>query len=352
MKFKCFFCLTIFVACLTTSCKKHIKKYIGPHTDIYIAGTIRKYYSQQNKDTMSTAVYWKNGTMVQVSDSLTGSVMVEGMAVHNNDVYVVGDIPRMINRFYGTSSAAYWKNGVLTQLGEGTIKGIAFKGNDVYMAGTAFGKGVEKAICWKNGKAFALGTGRANSIYIDGDDVYIAGSRRYCLELPDQNDKQCNYAATYWKNDEVVALHDTLSGNTNADHIFVDNGNVNIVGYEDPVGSQPVYWVNKQPYSMKPKSGIKCFISGIVIDDNGKYTACGGMYTSHFNWQAIYWGNGRLKSLPHKSSYSRAEATAALGSDIYIVGTDQGKPVYWKNGQLFNFSNEKGWASAIAIVNY
>src|SRR5271154_3732332 len=98
------------ILCFATSCKKHIKKHIGPHTDIYMAGSLSKYYSQQDKRTISTAVYWKNGVLVQLTDSLT-EADAEGIAVNKNDVYVVGSIRRKINKYDETSSAVYWKNG-------------------------------------------------------------------------------------------------------------------------------------------------------------------------------------------------------------------------------------------------
>ncbi len=120
MNRKPYFLFIAVILCFATSCKKHIEKHIGPHTDIYMAGSIRKYYSQRDKDTISTAVYWKNNVPVQLTDSLT-SALAEAIAVNKNNIYVVGYIRHKVNSYYETSSAAYWKNGILTQLGEGTI---------------------------------------------------------------------------------------------------------------------------------------------------------------------------------------------------------------------------------------
>ena len=351
---------SLFIAillCLTTSCKKHIRKPVGPHTDIYMAGTIRKYYSKRYKDTLSTAAYWKNGVQVQLTDSLKDAY-VNGIAVNKNDVYVIGEIEYWVNSYTKTGTAVYWKNGVLTQLGEGSVDGIAFKGNDVYMVGAAWGNGKQhEAIFWKNGKAFSLGKGRLKSIYIDDDDIYMAGCRLYAVEMPSASylaKKNYEYypAATYWKNGRPVALNDTTDGKTYANSIFVQDGNVYTAGSDDYKESMPVCWKNRKRYELASKSYPRASTSGVVIDDFGRYTLCGSVYAGHYNYVAVFWENGRMRSLPHLGKSSDASAISVLGNDLYIAGSDQYYPVYWKNGAPIQLGNIHGRVSGIALVNY
>jgi len=347
------------VFCFATSCKKHIKKPVGAHTNIYLAGGIRKYYSKQEKDTIFTAVYWKNGVMTELSDSVT-SAEVKGIAVHGNDVYVVGYIRRKVNPYYETGSAVYWKNGVQTQLGQGVINGIAFSGNDLYMVGTGWGKNQDQAVYWKNGKAFTLGKGRLEAIFVDGDDIYIAGCRIYTVESPGTSylvtEKSYYPAATYWKNGDPVALNDTTNCNTTANGIFVQDGDVYTIGSDNYKGSVPVGWKNQKRFELGSKLYPSSYISGIAIDDSDRSTLCGSVNVGHYKYRyydvAAYWKNSRLVSLRHTSKSSGASCIAMLGNDIYIGGNDGGHPVYWKDGTRYEVGKVNGGISAIAIVNY
>jgi hypothetical protein len=294
---------------------------------------------------------------VQLTDSSTDAY-VNGIAVNKNDVYVIGEIRHWVNSYVVTSSAVYWKNGVLTQLGEGSVDGIAFKGNDIYMVGAAWGKGKEQdqAIYWKNDKAFSLGKGRLNSICIDGDDIYMAGCRLYAVEMPSASYLAKNYeyypAATYWKNGRPIALNDTTNGKTDANNIFVQDGDVYTAGSDNYRESIPVCWKDRTRFELASKSYPAGYVSGIVVDDLGKYTLCGAVNAGHNRYLAVYWQSARMRSLPHLGENSRSSAISMLGNDCYIAGSDQYHPVYWKNGKRIEVGKDKGAITSIALVNY
>ena len=343
------------ILCLATSCKKHTKNHVGPHTDIYMAGSIRMYYSNQDKDTISTAVYWKNGVQVQLTDSLTDAVAT-GIAVYKNDIYVVGYMKHRINDHTQTSSAVYWKNGALTELGEGIVDGIAFKDKDVYMVGSTWGKGQDQAIFWKNDRVFSLGKGNLAAIYIDGDDIYMAGFRLKMFETPGRvygtMDTTYDRSPTYWKNGTPVTLNDSTGNNINVSSIFEQDGDIYAAGSEGLQYSKSVYWKNGLTQELVYKPHPMGAISGINVDDNGRYLACGDIYIGHNNYIAVFWENGRLRSLPRTGKTSFAKAISILGKDVYIVGSDQYHPVYWKNGNRVEVAKNNGDITSIALVNY
>ncbi|HVW13241.1 MAG TPA: hypothetical protein VHB54_05455 [Mucilaginibacter sp.] len=345
--------LITITACILASCKFHTRKHIGPHTDVYLAGNIVKYYSNEFHRHINTAVYWKNGVMTQLSDSLTDAT-VKGIAICGNDVYIVGDISQQVNPSYETALAVYWKNGVLTQLGQGSIEGIAFKGNDMYMVGESFGNGSSGAVYWKNGKAFSLGSGSLYSISIDGDHIYMAGCKNYTLIPPDGAYRTNVDAATYWKDDKVIILADATSvTTTRITSIDVHDGFVHCVGYENPYDPKPVYWQNQNRYSLTPRDSTRCNASAVTVDDDGNSVICGDMYLGRFKYQAVYWRHNTINILPHTGKgTSTSHCITTLGSDIYIGGNDGGNAAYWKNGRLIQVGNIRGDVQAIALVNY
>lgn len=133
--------------------------------------------------------YWKNGEAVILNDTISGDA--EGIYISGNDVYVVGTISTSFN------TAVYWKNGVLVNLSKGNYNtlgfSIAVSGNDVHVAGFADIAQKGFARYWKNGVETEL-TGNNQSltedIAISGSDIYISGSEQI----------NGNYMARLWKN--------------------------------------------------------------------------------------------------------------------------------------------------------
>ena len=157
--------------------------------DVYVAGY----------DSAMVATYWKNGTAVTLGNNGSDYSQANDLYVSGNDVFVAGRVGDLFN--YGgyseitSSSAVYWKNGIAVNLSnkESIAYGIYISGNDVYAAGVEYDENSMSAKYWKNGIAATLPNGtQAKSIYVSGNDVYVAG---------DNNGK-----AKYWKNGIEVSL--------------------------------------------------------------------------------------------------------------------------------------------------
>jgi hypothetical protein len=145
------------------------------------------------------AAYWKNGTLVTLSDQSSPAAAATSITVNGTDVYVGGQT------LSGTAvNALYWKNGVQHILVTGSlivgyyttsnqvyagVSSIAVNGNDVYCGGSSAvavnngGAGTLNdlvghyvATYWKNGVMTTLNTGSIGGIALSGSDLYLAGS--------------------------------------------------------------------------------------------------------------------------------------------------------------------------------
>ena len=244
-------------------------------TDVYVAGFTT------NGSGMQAAVYWKNGTLVPLHDTATGSAQAKAIAVSGADVYVAGWVDE------GTRSAVVWKNGSPTTLYAADVSeglGVAVSGADVYVAGYYTSSGKEVSCWWKNDAAgrvdlyganfsrangiavagadvYAAGyyvpaagtatvcywkngsggrvdlgaVGQATSAFVSGTDVYVAG---YYLNA------KSNIAAAYWKNGQRVALYSdtTGTGSARAFSIFAVDGVAYAAGWVDEGTQKACYW--------------------------------------------------------------------------------------------------------------
>jgi uncharacterized membrane protein len=101
-------------------------------TDVYIAGSLA--------DSGTHAVYWKNGILNKLDNTIYPNSGASNIIINRNDVYVAGFVcPKPPGQFMVT---AYWKNGILTALpltpsiqSSFQATAIAVNNNDVYITG-------------------------------------------------------------------------------------------------------------------------------------------------------------------------------------------------------------------------
>jgi hypothetical protein len=184
------------------------------NNNVYVCGG-SNYYN-------GSAEYWLNGVLTNLTiPNLTVSSSnyphTAGIAVSDNNVYICGNL--IINDTI--SNALYWKNGVMTYLStDNSIStyatSICCSGSNVYISGYEIISDQAIPIIWKNGIATYLttnysGNAQANSVYVCGSDVYVAGYS--------SNNSQ-NLVATYWK-DQIPYQISNQTYNSSASSIVV-----------------------------------------------------------------------------------------------------------------------------------
>lgn len=231
--------------------------------DVYVAGTKFALPSLNSGSSVfsagTNAAYWKNGVAVSLPDAGTGSA-AGSISVSGGDIYVAGTsyetIQLAANSYLLYPTAVYWKNGVLVALTDGThdsqANSIFVSKDDVYIAGAVSDKpvpadasipniGPNHATYWKNGNAIELasdGSSSATSIYVSGGDVYVAG----------RDLSAAGALAVYWKNGVESRL--TTSGGASADQIVVLGSDVYVAGTvlaPETHSYHAVYWKNGKP---------------------------------------------------------------------------------------------------------
>jgi hypothetical protein len=123
--------------------------------DVYILGTEEVIGS--NGGGVPRIVYWKNGDRVVITDG-THPDFPHSIAVSGSDVYIAGTDIHQLNPQSSLSkfTAMYWKNGspviLSNSLFDSEANSIAVYGQDVYVAGfEKDGAGTRIAKYWKNG---------------------------------------------------------------------------------------------------------------------------------------------------------------------------------------------------------
>lgn len=303
-----------------------------PKMDVYIAGTGGKDHKEEH-----FARYWKNGVPVILEGSDLGAQdLVEtamSIVVDQGDVYVAGDSYRTA---FGI--AVYWKNGTMVQLEKSPGSGSTYtremtaNNGDIYIAGNEYNPASKSvAIYWKNGELVQLTDGTASafarSIFVDNGNVYVGG----------HEDFGSNQIARYWKNGTPV---DLTNGETDAAiySIFVYDGDVYAVGYRDNEDGKAIamYWKNGAKSELSSAT-THAFAEDIFVE-NGNVYIIGRVLNESFKWEVTYWKNGTPIVLSEGDMDEYPTSIAVHNGDVHIVGyqsTGSGTVAkYWKNGTL------------------
>jgi hypothetical protein len=202
----------------------------------------------------------------------------------------------------------------------------------VYVAGHILNAETQygMAAYWKNGELVTLHDGPGDSdsfIYsmaFSGPDVYAAGTE-YGVDAPS--------LAKYWKNGESVTLSD---GETSAEafSIVASEEDVYVAGYVTNAanGNHVVtYWKNDEPFSLH--EAVHGEAKSITVSGSDVYIAGFLNYTKDV---AVYWKNGIIQVLTNGSDNAQALGMAVTGTDVHVVGyqvvDNKRVAMYWKNG--------------------
>jgi hypothetical protein len=159
-----------------------------------------------------------------------------------------------------------------------------------------------------------------DSVYTpDSVDVYVAAPAM---------------GVVYWKNGQEIFLASTQNNIGGAYGIAVSDTNVYVGGYthfSTYPGFEAAYWKNQKKTTLSsPDSAGE--VRALVLSGNDLYV--GGSE----NYKPVYWKNGVKYSLPmFGGGYARVNALAVNGNDVYAAGFEAGpgneqRSVYWKNG--------------------
>lgn len=183
---------------------------------------------------------------------------------------------------------------------------------------------------FKNGYLFPLNHTtpylKTTDIAISNHDIYICGS---------------DIGAVYWKN----GMETLLPGGTLATGIKVTNNNdiytsgcVTYSGSHGMTYNYAVYCKNGNVFNLGEGGA-----NDIAIKDTDAYVV------GNQNGKAVYWKNGIKTELTVNDTYSTANAIAILNNDIFIVGRYNNNAVFWKNG-VMTILDSNGYTSEVKSI--
>jgi hypothetical protein len=174
-----------------------------------------------------------------------------------------------------------------------------------------------------------------NNSVANTTDIYMSGA-----VTPTIDDERSG--ALYWKNGVPVNLPNPNPHNVGASvvtsagalAIAINGSDVYVAGYGQEILHPNSLLYVAQDEAMFWKNGVVTKLSSsfsranaIALNGNDIYLA------GSVNQHAVYWKNGVAVNLPD-SSYSSASGIAVIDSDVYVTGTITNKAIYWKNGTV------------------
>ena len=279
----------------------------GGGDDIYVCGTINY------EAFTSTAVYWKNGVMVQLGVQGEHSFTKQVLA-YEGDIYISGG---------RENTPGYWKNGEFTAFpSNGNAEGYGFQivEGDIY----ACGYDGYKAVYWKNDQLIQLETATSYGygLFVDGSDVYVVGSKP-------------GTGPIVWKNGMGEVFSDT---GASISSIYIENGNVYIGGEKNDCVA---YWIDGTLYESETEYESYLGTNGMAVH-NGKVYLTGEDLIDYdwYTFYAAYWVDGEFFNLKGDPAYpSSANSIKFFDNDMYVAGKEKDYDIinhaaYWKNGEI------------------
>jgi len=153
-----------------------------------------------------------------------------------------------------------------------------------------------------------------------------------------------------WTADSATRLPTGTDKDGHATSVMIDAaGNIYVTG---EVGGHGCYWKNGA-LKLLPLGQGRTYAgaNAVTVDATGNVLIAGQVGVSASDSVPCVWKGGTLALLPLKNGGKKGEATAvsAVGTDVFIAGTDGDVPCYWKNGvqTLLHIDEKGGYASVI-----
>lgn len=271
--------------------------------DVYAIGT--------NFDgTMNSAVYWKNGTMHELTDRSVSS-SVGGIVIDENGTLYIGGDDRSGD--YGFAVAKFW---TVTPNGDVTEDTLTDGTDNAYVS----------------------------DITLSDGDIYIAGNVKGSI-------------GTYWTNDAntVVTVNDVSMINA----IAVRDGKVYLAG-NDNISNELRVIADGAVETLSANGGE---VTGIALDDDDNVYVIGNTRQNTGDpFSAAYWENGATHYLTDGTKEAKINAITFFGDNVYFAGFEKvdGSPSshkvakYWINDDSHVVSlsdeNDRGQASGIFVT--
>ncbi|MDR2543637.1 MAG: hypothetical protein LBC80_09375 [Treponema sp.] len=181
-------------------------------SNIHIAGDMTDWLDYTSIGYPSKTYYWRNGT---TATQLPWGMDVSSIALSGNDVYIAGSSGM-------DWQAVYWKNGTQVELNGRTATSIAVSGNNIYVAGYFRDSNHRSHACyWKDGERILLPVNAgesasfAEAIVVAGGSVYVMGSYDIGVSINSTN------TACYWKDGVIQTMQQPESRRVMMTSLFV-----------------------------------------------------------------------------------------------------------------------------------